>query len=85
MNSFVANSPLKRFVRYVAYLLGFFLLLILGLIATYLVSAKSSFSGVVTSATLNQPVQIQFDENDIPHIKAKSQSDAFYALSQVSK
>jgi len=80
MNSFVANSPLKRFVRYVAYLLGFFLLLILGLIATYLVSAKSSFSGVVTSATLNQPVQIQFDENDIPHIKAKSQSDAFYAL-----
>ncbi|NCY01171.1 MAG: penicillin acylase family protein, partial [Burkholderiaceae bacterium] len=24
--------------------------------------------------------QIQFDENDIPHIKAKSQSDAFYAL-----
>ena len=80
MKSTAMRSPLKRFVRYFLYLLGILLLLIVGLGAAYLISAKSSFSGVVTSASLNQPVQIQFDANDVPHIKAKSQSDAFYAL-----
>jgi penicillin amidase len=80
MKSTAMRSPLKRFVRYFLYLLGILLLLIVGLGAAYLISAKSSFSGVVTSASLNQPVQIQFDANDIPHIKAKSQNDAFYTL-----
>lgn len=80
MKSTATRSPLKRFVRYFVFALLIILLLILGVGSAYLVSAKSSFSGVLTSSVLNQPVQIQFDEQDIPHIKAKSQSDAFYAL-----
>jgi len=80
MKSTAMRSPLKRFMRYVVFALVLILLLILGLGATYLISAKSSLSGVVTSATLNQSVQIQFDANDVPHIKAKSQNDAFYTL-----
>ena len=80
MKALITSSSLKRYGHYCAYLLGALLLVLIGLIAAYLISAKSHFSGTIRSAVLNQTVQIQFDENDIPHIKAKSQSDAFYAL-----
>ncbi|MEY3724909.1 MAG: hypothetical protein RLZZ365_844, partial [Pseudomonadota bacterium] len=66
--------------RYFLYALVIALLCLLILIAGYWISAKSNFSGTVLSAGLGQAVQIQFDENDVPHIKAKSQRDAYYAL-----
>lgn len=69
-----------RWFRYLCIVLIALLAGIVILILCYWWSAKSSFSGTVISANLGQSVQIQFDENDIPHIKAKSQRDAFYAL-----
>lgn len=80
MKSISTYSSLRRFGRYCGYLLGILVLGLIALITIYLIAAKSSFSGIVSSATLNQSVQIQFDQYDIPHIKAKSQSDVFYAV-----
>ncbi len=71
---------LKRLFRYFLYALCALLVALVIFILIYWFSAKSNFSGTIISGNLNQNVQIQFDENDIPHIKAKTQRDAFYAL-----
>ena len=57
-------------------------ILILALVVTlsYLYSAQSSPAGKRTIKTLGDSVVITFDEADIPHIKANSQSDALFAL-----
>ena len=47
---------------------------------TYLYSAQSSPSGKRSIKGIGDSVVISFDEFDIPHIKAKSQSDALFAL-----
>ena len=72
-------SP-KRLLRFFLYALCILLVVLITILLVYWFSAKSNFSGVIVSGNLNQNVQIQFDENDIPHIKAKTQRDAFYAL-----
>jgi penicillin amidase len=46
----------------------------------YLVSAQTSPSGKRVIKSLSDTVAITFDESDIPHIQAKSSSDAFFAL-----
>ena len=80
MKSLRRITPLKQLVRYFLYALGLLLLCLLILMVSYWVSAKSNFSGSIVTGGLGHTVQIQFDENDVPHIKAKSQRDAFYAL-----
>ena len=52
----------------------------LAVTAAYLYSAQSNISGKRTIKTLGDSVAITFDEVDIPHIKAKSQADAYFAL-----
>lgn len=47
---------------------------------SYLLMAKSAISGKEVISSLNDSVAITFDESDIPHIKAKSPSDALFAL-----
>jgi len=47
---------------------------------TYLYSAQSNISGKRTIRSLGDSVVITFDEADIPHIQAKSQADAYFAL-----
>jgi penicillin amidase len=64
---------LKRLFRYFLYALCALLVALVIFILIYWFSAKSNFSGTIISGNLNQNVQIQFDENDIPHIKAKTQ------------
>lgn len=71
---------LSRFLRFFVIAFLVLLALITLLVIGYWMSAKSNYSGTVISAGLAQAVNIQFDENDVPHIKAKSQRDAFYAL-----
>ena len=46
----------------------------------YLYSAQSSPSGKRTIKGIGDSVVITFDESDIPHIKANSQTDALFAL-----
>jgi len=48
--------------------------------AAYLYSAQSSPSGKRSIKGISDSVAISFDEFDIPHIKAKSQADALFAL-----
>ena len=57
------------------------LLALLGMImAVYLLFAHTEPSGKQVIKGLNEAVSIQFDANDIPHIKAKNPSDALFAL-----
>jgi len=46
----------------------------------YLFSAKTTLSGKQTIQSLGDAVVITFDESGIPHIKAKSSTDALFAL-----
>ena len=80
MNLPAKSSGLSKLVRAVLWLIG--LCLIIGLIATlaYLYSAQSNISGKRTIKSLGDSVVIHFDESDIPHINAKSQADAYFAL-----
>ncbi len=47
---------------------------------TYLFSAQTSVSGKRVIKSLGDAVVITFDESDIPHIKAKTTTDAVFAL-----
>ncbi len=46
----------------------------------YLYSAQSNISSKRTIKSLGDAIAITFNEVDIPHIKAKSQADAYFAL-----
>ncbi len=80
MRALKRKFSLKKFVRYVISALVVLSICVVILAVSYWVSAKSNISGAIASAALGQTVQVQFDENDVPHIKAKSQRDAFYTL-----
>ncbi|WP_269460065.1 penicillin acylase family protein [Polynucleobacter necessarius] len=60
--------------------LGAFILLIFTVGLVYLYSAQSSPSGKRSIKNLGNSVVINFDESDIPHIKANNQADALFAL-----
>ena len=52
----------------------------LAVTVAYLYSAQSNISGKRAIKSLGDSIAITFDEVDIPHIKAKSQADAYFAL-----
>ena len=71
---------LRPFVRGCLWI-GTGLTLLLGAICLgYLFSAKTTLSGKQVIRTIGDSVVINFDESDIPHIQAKSPSDALFAL-----
>lgn len=74
----LAGTP--KFLRPLLWAVGTVALLTLSVSLIYLYSAQSSPSGKRSIKNLGDSVVIQFDEADIPHIKAKSQSDALFAL-----
>ena len=71
---------LLRPVRWVA---GSAVLVILAIVVVYLYSAQTSPSGKRTIKSLGDSVVISFDETGIPHIKAKSQTDALFVLGYI--
>lgn len=73
-------SVLGKTLRASLWLSAICLLACLGLTLLYLYAAQSNVSGKRIIKTLGDPVTIVFDEVDIPHIKAKSQADAYFAL-----
>ena len=80
MNLLGKSSRPNTFLRVLFWLIG--LSLVAGLIVTaaYLYSAQSNISGKRIIKSLGDSIAITFDEVDIPHIKAKNQADAYFAL-----
>ena len=80
MNLPAKSSGLSRLLRAGLWLSGLSLLAGLAISLVYLYSAHSTISGKRVIKSLGDSVVITFDEVDIPHIKAKSQADAYFAL-----
>ncbi|WP_353426656.1 penicillin acylase family protein [Polynucleobacter sp. MWH-UH19D] len=83
MKSQGKKSGINNLLRPLRWVAGIALLLTLTFVATYLYSAQSSPSGKRTIKSLGDTVVISFDETGIPHIKAKSQTDALFALGYI--
>ena len=80
MNLPAKSSGHSRLLRAGLWLSGLSLLAGLAISLVYLYSAHSTISGKRVIKSLGDSVVITFDEVDIPHIKAKSQADAYFAL-----
>ena len=80
MNAPARSSGVSKLLRSLFWLAGLSLALALALSLSYLYFAQSNISGKRTIKSLGDSVSITFDEVDIPHIKAKSQADAYFAL-----
>lgn len=75
------RSPgLKTVLKTIFWLGSCALILVIAAGVTYLISAQTSPSGKRIIKSLGDSVSITFDESDIPHIQAKSSSDALFAL-----
>ena len=80
MKSLVSSVGLRKILRPLSWLLGITCVLCLTFSIIYLSSAKSTPGGKIAIKGLGDPVMVTFDESDIPHISAKSQADALFAL-----
>ena len=69
-----------KLLRLVFWVVTSVLVICLVTMIAYLYSAQSSPSGKRTIKGVSDSVVITFDESDIPHIKANSQTDALFAL-----
>ena len=74
------STGLGKLLRFGLWLVGLCLILGLAVTVAYLYSAQSNASGKRAIRSLGDSIAISFDEVDIPHIKAKSQADAYFAL-----
>lgn len=74
------SSGLKTLFKAIFWLGSAALVLIIAAGVFYLISAQTNPSGKRIIKTLGDSVAITFDESDIPHIQAKSSSDALFAL-----
>ena len=80
MNLPAKSSGLAKLLRAGLWLIGLCLITGLAVTLAYLYSAQSNISGKRTIKSLGDSVAITFDESDVPHINAKSQADAYFAL-----
>ena len=74
------SSGFSKPLRLTLWLVGLCLITGLAITLTYLYFAQSNISGKRAIKSLGDSVAISFDESDIPHIHAKSQADAYFAL-----
>ncbi|QWD65229.1 penicillin acylase family protein [Polynucleobacter sp. MWH-Aus1W21] len=74
------STGLRKLLRASLLVAGLSLAVVLVIAIAYLYSAQSNISGKRTIKSLGDSIAISFDEADIPHIKAKSQADAYFAL-----
>ena len=74
------SSGLKSTFKGIFWLGSAALALIIAAGIIYLISAQTKPSGKRIIKSLGDSVAISFDESDIPHIQAKSSSDALFAL-----
>jgi penicillin amidase len=76
----VLSSGLKTLLRGLFWLGSAVIVLTISAGIIYLASAHTSPSGKRVIKSLGDSVSITFDESDIPHIQAKSSTDALFAL-----
>ena len=69
--------------RPLGWVAGGALFIVFAVVVTYLYSAQSNPSGKRIIKSLGDAVVVSFDEAGIPHIKAKSQADALFALGYI--
>jgi penicillin amidase len=74
------SSGLKTLFKAIFWLGSGALVLAIAVGVFYLISAQTNPSGKRIIKSLGDSVAITFDESDIPHIQAKSSSDALFAL-----
>ncbi len=72
-----------RWIRRLAALLGFVLVLLVALAAFYVQRSLPQMSGSLALPGLAAPVKVQRDASDVPHILAGSPKDAWMALGYV--
>jgi penicillin G amidase len=75
-----SSSGLRTLLKGIFWLVSIIHVLCISAGLIYLVSAQTSPSGKRVIKSLSDNVAITFDESDIPHIQAKSSSDALFAL-----
>jgi len=80
MNLPTKSSWLSKLLRASLWLIGLSLIASLAITLAYLYCAQSNISGKRAIKSLGDSVSITFDEADVPHIQAKSQADAYFAL-----
>ncbi len=80
MKIHTSSSGLRTLFKGIFWLGSIILFLCIAAGLIYLVSAQTSPSGKRVIKSLGDTVAITFDESDIPHIQAKSSSDALFAL-----
>ena len=73
-------SGFARLMRPVFLIIAIALILCVVIATVYFISAHTTPSGQRSIKGLGDSVVITFDEADIPHIQAKSQADALFAL-----
>lgn len=73
-------AGLGKLLRPIIWVFGTFLVACIIATIAYVYSAQTSPSGKRVIKGLGDSVVITFDESDIPHITAKSQADALFAL-----
>lgn len=78
---FGSRMPLlKKIMRGLLWTIGTLLGIFVVLALIYALSAKTNLSGNITNSKLAYPVKINFDNSDIPHIEARSNNDAWFAI-----
>jgi penicillin G amidase len=80
MNSQGEMAGIYKLLRPLRWVAGGALLIVLTVVIAYLYSAQSNPSGKRIIKSVGDSVVISFDETGIPHIQAKSQTDALFAL-----
>lgn len=80
MNLPAKSSSLRKLLWACLWLIGLCLIAFFAVSLAYLYSAQSNISGKRIIKSLGDSISISFDEADIPHIKAKTQADAYFAL-----
>lgn len=83
MDSQSKMAGIYQLLRPLRWVAGVAVLAILSITTAYLYSTQSNPSGKRTIKGLSDNVVIAFDEVGIPHIQAKSQTDALFALGYI--
>ena len=73
-------SGFGKLARQIYWITGITCIICLSIATAYLLSAHTAPSGKRSIKGIGDSVEINFDEADIPHIKANSQADALFAL-----
>ena len=64
-------------------IIGLLFLLLAGCVLYFVQSHQTDYSFELESADIGAPVEVVFDDMAVPHIYAKSENDALYALGYV--